>query len=83
MMDWRDNATQIKHDFDRDGYIILRSYLSAEATAAVAENVERYVSDVLPGLPSDLAYYEVKSETETIMRLNSMTDRDSYFQELI
>ena len=82
MMDWRDNATQIKHDFDRDGYFILRSYLSAEETAVVAGNVERYVSEVLPGLPSDMAYYEVKGDTETIMRLSQMTDYDSYFKEL-
>lgn len=55
-MDWKLNADQIKQDFDRDGYIILRNHLSAEQTAEVRENVDRFVSDVLPGLPKDKAY---------------------------
>ena len=81
-MDWKPNAEKIKGDFDRDGYIILRNHLSAEETALVRENVERYVAEVLPGLPNDKAFYEVKDDTETIMRLSAMAEHDGYFNEL-
>jgi phytanoyl-CoA hydroxylase len=81
-MDWKPNAGQIKQDFDRDGYIILRNYLSTQKTAEVRENVERFVSDLLPGLPNDHAYYEVKDAAETLMRLHGMTENDDYFREL-
>ena len=62
-MDWKPNADQIKQDFDRDGYIILRNHLSTEQTAEVRGNVDRFVSDVLPGLskwlgPRDVVHCE-------------------------
>lgn len=81
-MDWKPNAEKIRQDFDRDGYTILRNHLSAAATAEVRENVERFVSDVLPGLPNDKAYYEVKDDADTLMRLQGMTQHDDYFSEL-
>ena len=41
------------------------------------ENVDRYVTDVLPGLPNDKAFYEVKDDTQTIMRLSAMAEHDA------
>lgn len=81
-MDWKPNAEQIKQDFDRDGYCIIRNHLSTQETAQVRDNVERFVSDVLPGLPKDKAYYEDKDDSGTLMRLQGMTENDYYFREL-
>ena len=81
-MDWKLNAEQIKQDFDRDGFTILRHYLSTDETTEVRDNIERFVRDVLPGLPNDKAYYEVKEDPGTMMRLQGMMDDDDYFKEL-
>jgi phytanoyl-CoA hydroxylase len=81
-MDWKPNAGQIKQDFERDGYCIIRNHLSTQETAQVRENVERFVSDVLPGLPKDKAYYEDKDDAGTLMRLQGMMEDDDYFGEL-
>jgi phytanoyl-CoA hydroxylase len=82
MMDWKQDAEQIKGDFNRNGFIILRQYMSAAEVSEVGDNIERYVTDVLPGLPGDDAYYEVKGDAATIMRLSRMTDHDRYFRDL-
>ena len=63
-LDWKPDAEKIRRDFDRDGYIILRNHLSAEETAQVRENVDRYMTDVLPGLPNDKAFYEVSAMSQ-------------------
>ena len=56
-MDWKQNAQQIREDFDRDGFVILRDYLSAEEVADLNNNIERYKTEVLPTLPKDQALY--------------------------
>ncbi len=81
-MDWKPNAQQIKQDFGRDGYVVLLNHLSAEDVFHLRENVERYVAKVLPGLSEDEAFYEVKGDTETIMRLQRMQIHDGYFRKL-
>ena len=81
-MDWQQNITQLKRDWDRDGYLIIRGFMSPEEAQEVASNIDRYVANVLPGLPQDEAFYEDKSRPETIKRLNNMSVHDEYFREL-
>ena len=81
-MDWKQNAQQIREDFDRDGFVILRDYLSAEEVADLNNNIERYKTEVLPTLPKDQAFYEVRGDTETIMRLQRLQIHDAYFRDM-
>lgn len=81
-MDWKPNAQQIKGDFDRDGFVILRNYLNAEEVADLEENIERYKTEVLPTLPEDQAFYEARGDTQAIMRLQRMQIHDTYFREM-
>ncbi len=81
-MDWQQNITQLKQDWDSDGYLILRGFMDPKEAQEVASNIDRYVADVLPGLSDDEAFYEDKSRPETIKRLNNMSDYDDYFRKL-
>ena len=83
MIHWKEHAEQIKKNFDRDGFFILRNYLNEAETAEIGHNIERYVTAVMPQIPSDQAYYEIKGDPQTIMRLSHMHQHDGYFQELL
>ena len=81
-MDWQKDSLQLKEAFNRDGYVVLRSFFTNAEAEALNAHINRYITEVLPQLPSDAAFYEVKGQPDTIMRLQNMADHDNYFKEL-
>lgn len=82
-MNWQDDAgAQLKSDFDRQGYVVLEGFMDSREAAEVAAEIDRYIAEVLPTLSSSAAFYEVKDQPETIMRLQNLGDHDEYFREL-
>ena len=81
-MDWKKNAQEIREAFDRDGYFVLRGFLSSEEAEEINLQTDRYIAEVLPRLPDKAAFYEVKDDPEAIMRLESMSKHDAYFKDL-
>ena len=53
----------LKQDFDRDGFVSIPGFFSTEELAKVEQRLKRYVDEVVPGLPQNDAYYEVKGPT--------------------
>ena len=45
-------AEQIKNDYDRDGYVRLPGFLSPDKLKELLTNLDRYVENVVPGLPN-------------------------------
>lgn len=75
-------ASDLKPDFDRDGFVLLRAYLSPEEAAEVDRNIDRFIRDILPTAPETTAFYEDKADPASIKRLQNMTDLDPYFRDL-
>ena len=73
---------QWKQDFDRDGFVVLPDYLSSAEATEVDTNIERFITDVLPGAPETTAFYEDPEDPSSIMRLQNMIDLDPWFHEL-
>ena len=71
-----------KTDFERDGFVLLRGYLSAAETAAVNANIDRFIVEVLPTAPENTAFYEDKDDPASIKRLQNLYDLDPYFDDL-
>ena len=71
-----------KTDFARDGFVLLRGYLSAAETAAVNANIDRFIVEVLPTAPENTAFYEDKDDPASIKRLQNLYDLDPYFDDL-
>ena len=71
-----------KTAFDRDGFVLLRGYLSTAEAAEVNTNVDRFIADVLPTAPETTAFYEDREEPSSIKRLQNMYHLDPYFHEL-
>ena len=75
------NVTEnIKQSFDRDGFVLMRKFVSTEEAANLNGQVDRYIADVVPGLPATEAYFEVKDDPDSLMRLSGMNRHDGFFE---
>ena len=81
-MDWQKNSGQLKADFDRDGFVVIPGFYTPQETAALNAHIDKFIAETLPELPSDAAFYEVKEQPESIMRLQGMASHDDHFKEL-
>ena len=81
-MDWQKNSGQLKDAFDRDGFVVIPGFYTPQETEGLNAHIDQFIAETLPGLPSDAAFYEVKGQTESIMRLQGMASYDDHFKEL-
>lgn len=70
-------------DFDRDGYIALQPLFDADKMAEINANLDRYIADVMPTMPSEEVYFEEKSERGTLKQMQKMMVYDAYFRDLM
>lgn len=69
-----------KQSYDRDGFVVVRRFLTEKDLAELQSNLERYMRDVVPALSDTEAFYEDRERPETLKQLQRM-DCDSFFQE--
>jgi phytanoyl-CoA hydroxylase len=72
----------VKTRFKEDGFAVMKGFFSEQEVLRMSDEVERFIRDVLPGLPGDIGYYEDKEKPETLFRLNHMDVHDNYFARL-
>ena len=70
---------QYRERYDKDGYVVVPDFLSAEDFAALNHNLDRYIRDVVPTLPDRDAFYQDKSRPETLKQMERMGEYDPYF----
>ena len=74
--------SDLKSHFDEHGYIAYKSLLDAEEMAEVQKHINRFVAEVAPVLPEDIAYYEVKGDLSTLKQVQKLYDYDAFFLRL-
>jgi len=67
-----------KSSYDQDGFVVVRRWLAPEAFAELNQNLDRYIREVVPGLPDGDAFYQDRSRPETLKQLQHM-EQDPYF----
>ena len=72
-----------KADFDRDGYIFYPGFLDSQEASELAENMDRYIADVIPTQPSDQIFYEDKDDPGSLKQIQRMFEYDPYFDKLM
>ncbi len=65
--------------FVRDGFVIIPGFLSGAALSEVRSNLDRYIREIVPGLPESDAFYVDRSRPETLKQLQHMNG-DPYFE---
>src|ERR1043166_2048862 len=81
-MKWQDDSQKIRFDFRRDGYVVLRGFYSEQKTQELLREIDRYTRDVVPTLPPDENYYEIKGQPETLKYCKNMSKHDAYFKAM-
>lgn len=66
--------------FDRDGFAVVRDFVSTAELATLNRELQRYRSTVVPSLPDTHAFYVDRSRPETLKQLQQM-EGDSFFAE--
>jgi len=72
-----------KSDFARDGFVIVRDFLSLQEVAELERNLSRYIGEIVPGLPPTDAFYETKGSPETLKQMQFMHNNDAFFDEFL
>jgi len=65
-------------EFDQNGFLIVREFLVGEQFARLQQELERYICDVVPGLPSGDAFYQDRNRPQTLQQIQHM-GRDPFF----
>ncbi len=80
--DWRTMPESARDTFLQDGYIVLPGFLSDGEVAEVRTNLDRFIAEVLPARPRELAFYEDLNKPESLKQIQQMHTHDPYFEGL-
>ena len=74
------NSEEIRSQFDVDGFVVVPQFLSGHAFTELCEQLDRYIRDVVPGLPPEHAFYEDRRRPETLKQMQHM-GLDPFFED--
>jgi phytanoyl-CoA hydroxylase len=72
----------LKADFDRDGYMALRPLFGPQKMAEIAAELDRYIEEIVPQMPTEEVYYEDRSDHSTLKQMQKLHEYDPYFGAL-
>lgn len=74
------NREQLLADYERDGVVCIRGFLSADEVAAVRAELDRYTSDDLGSKPLDARTLE--KDEKTVRNLWRLEEHNAWFRQL-
>jgi phytanoyl-CoA hydroxylase len=72
------NVKELKSTYERDGFVVVRQLLTPGDFAELASQLDRYIRDVVPGLPPSDAFYDDRSRPETLKQMQRL-EQDAFF----
>lgn len=75
-------SADLRSDFERDGFVVIRNFLPQPEFQTLVANVDRYVREVVPTLGDRDAFYDDRSKPETLKQLARM-EQDAFFAEYL
>ena len=73
-------SEELKQQFDQDGFIVVREFLTGDDFHNLNVEIDRYIRDVVPTLSDGKAFYQDKTRPETLKQLQYM-QLDPFFEE--
>jgi phytanoyl-CoA hydroxylase len=73
----------IQEQFDRDGYVCLKQFLSADEVVEAREHLDRFIRECVPDMPPEFVFYEDKSDKTTLKQMQNLHTQDPYFESLL
>lgn len=75
--------SNLLNGFQRDGYVCVDPLVDQKTIDRLSSEIERFVREVVPEMPSSRVYYEDKSDPSTLKQLQKMFEYDEFFRTLI
>lgn len=72
----------LKQDFDRDGFVAIRSFLDKDEITELKARSDEFVEQVAPSLPDEIAYFEDKSDSSTLKQVQKLYEYAPYYEEV-
>lgn len=76
------NLQQLKNKFDIDGYVVIPGFLLPSELAELNQELERYIIQSVPEIPSADVYYEDRNDPATLKQMGRIEQHDPYFAGL-
>lgn len=73
----------LAQDFDRDGFIALSPLFDAAKMTEINAELDRYIAQVMPGMPPEEVYFENKADRSTLKQMQKLSVYDPYFRTLM
>ncbi len=70
-------------DFNNKGFVALPAFLDAQEIAEVRANLDRFIRDIVPGMPREHVFYEDKGDPATLKQLQGLARNDAFFHKLM
>jgi phytanoyl-CoA hydroxylase len=71
-----------KEQFTQQGFVMRPSFLDGEELAILRQQVTRFITNTVPGLPSEHVFYEDIADTNTLKQIQRMDQHDEWFARL-
>lgn len=65
-----------------DGYVALPQFVGGHEMVELIANVDRFITDIVPGLAAEHVFYEDTNDVTTLKQIQQMGDYDPWFHEL-
>lgn len=79
----QERSEEIKQEFSRQGFVAIRGFLDADEVRELRGEIERYLAEVVPGIPPRDVYFETPGDPDSIKQLMRMSQYDAYFGRLL
>lgn len=77
------DLAQISDAFDTDGFLAIQPLFDAGKMAEINAELDRYIRDVMPGMPVEEVYFEDRSDATTLKQMQKLSVYDDYFRSLM
>lgn len=81
-LDWQNDPQAVLNLFKQDGFIVLPGFLDSAEVEAVYTNLNRFITEVMPTLPTQQVYYEDLAQPDTLKQIQQVHNHDAYFEGL-
>ncbi len=72
---------QWRQDFDEDGFVCLPSFVVGDALTELQANVRRFISELVPQLPSEHVFCEEREDLSTLKQIQQLGEHDAWFAQ--
>lgn len=74
---------RLREDFERDGYVFISGFLSAEEVNELKQKLASFIQNVVPTMADNEVFYEGKQDSTTLKQLINLNRYDAYFEKIL